>query len=511
MRELVPLITCLCLSFAAEATAAPPRFDHFGGGKEKKHGTVKCNDCHRISASAAWKQDEFPGKDHKPCESSGCHAGKLVNFDPRKPDFCLTCHERGPGGRGIDIHRRVYPPYRAGSAAQLHSLVSSDHAKHVEAQKCEACHDRAKVPGKVEMTVRGHDACGACHGSKSKPAMDDCSGCHVKAEASPGLASAQWTDYRVEHQFTHAAHEKASKKNDCLSCHQNTKVKKGDRVPLPAMKDCTGCHDGEQAFDALGSQCRRCHEAAQLAEKAVAPVAPMEFSHAKHADQKVIGTVYACRDCHPSTEKGKLAFPGGGKGYDPKGTRNGHWPCEKCHQEQLMSQSAKAFCRNCHEHSDPWRANPTLAKFGEATDWSSDLPHPKHAEVECKNCHFEEAGQKAPPVAATLLAPSHEECARCHETIPAQPMTKCEGCHRPFTPADAPSEWSVAAKFPHDRHQVDARSKQPMPCAECHGSAIDTKPFPEMKQCRACHDGSLAFKDTGFECYRCHGPLEAKL
>ncbi len=505
--------------------AHPPRFDHLS----EKHATVACNDCHDRSKSNGWGHVRFPKKDHKPCENAGCHAGKLVKFDPRKPEFCRTCHVAGPGGHGINIHKAVYPPYRSGEHSQF-TLASSGHKTHVEAGKCEVCHthDRAESGG-PDMVFTGHRGCAGCHESKAKPAMATCNGCHVKKAPEEALASSTWSDYRVSNLFTHASHAKKTGKNECASCHVNAKVEKGVHTPLPAMADCTSCHDGDQAFDAVGSQCRRCHESAQISEAQPPTKEQCFFSHVRHADQNVVGPTgaYVCVDCHPTTERGRLWFPAGGRNFDPKEQRNGHWPCEKCHQQQFLTRESKGICRVCHEHSDPWRANPVKERFRSEREMASDLPHAKHDKTACDKCHYEQSGAEKPAIAGGLMAPGHELCAQCHETLKTQPMTKCEGCHRTLKPEEQPTKWAVTEKFKHETHRVDVRtakvidaaalgwkradaaSAKKLDCAVCH-QQIDGGQNPRMQTCRTCHDGTLAFKDTGFACARCHGPVDVE-
>ena len=131
-------------------------------------------------------------------------------------------------------------------------------------------------------------------------------------------------------------------------------------------------------------------------------------------------------------------------------------------------------------------------------------------------------------MASGLLAPSHETCGQCHETVKTSPMTKCDACHRLPSSAEASAaKWRVAAKFTHDTHQkdvrtapmveptaigwkrVDANGAQKLECTVCH-LKIDSGENPKMKTCHQCHDGVFSFKDTGFECARCHGPVEVK-
>jgi hypothetical protein len=505
--------------------AAPPEsYDRFSD----KHAEVECNSCHLRSKANEWEHVRFPKKNHKPCESSGCHPGQLVKFDPRKPKYCRTCHVAGPGGRGINIHKVVYPPYRKGEETQW-GLASSNHAAHIETGKCETCHVANAKDRTPDMIFTGHSGCATCHGEKEKPLMSDCKSCHLKKAADTALASGVATPYRVTKRFTHAGHAEKSKKDECSVCHANAKVPKGKIAPLPSMADCTTCHDGDQAFDAVGSTCRRCHESN---EKSALPELAKNatfFSHGRHSDRNVVGAggAYGCNECHPTTDRGRLFFPAGGKDFDPKKTRNGHWPCAKCHQNQFLTRDHKGICIVCHEHVDPGRDNPIKEAFREERELVSDLPHDKHQKTECDRCHFEQSGAEPPKIAGSLLAPGHELCSQCHETHKTSPMTKCGACHRSLAPNEQRTKWAVNQKFTHDTHQVDVRtakvvnasaigwkrveksSAQKLQCAVCH-TGIDTGERPKMKSCHTCHDGTFAFKDTGHECTRCHGPVQEK-
>jgi hypothetical protein len=313
-------------------------------------------------------------------------------------------------------------------------------------------------------------------------------------------------------------------------CHANANVPKEKRAPLPSMADCTSCHDGDQAFDAVGSSCRRCHESDQASPKPEVAKELTFFSHLRHTDRSVVGptAAYGCTDCHASTDRGRLWFPAGGKDFDPKGTRNGHWPCAKCHQNQFLTRDHKGICLVCHEHADPGRANPTKSTFRPERELISQLPHDKHTKTECDRCHFEQSGAEPPKVAGSLLAPHHEVCAQCHETHKTSPMKKCDACHRlPTAVEAAQAKWRVDAKFRHDTHQKDVRTAPvvdpaalgwsrvdksnaaKLECNVCH-LEIDSGENPKMKTCHQCHDGVFSFKDTGFECVRCHGPVEEK-
>jgi hypothetical protein len=202
------------------------------------------------------------GEVHEPCSSSGCHQDRFVRFNKAKDlPFCVECHVDRPQGK------LRYPPYRERGAGDFW-LATFDHTVHLHLENagCASCHSMVKAAVKGpnrEMNRLGHEACASagCHGEKAPPRMTECAGCHVAREGAEVKAarSSEWTRFRVEKTFGHRAHASLAKRNECRECHSNVDVKKGELVPLPPMIACESCHDGKAAFDALGTECLKCH------------------------------------------------------------------------------------------------------------------------------------------------------------------------------------------------------------------------------------------------------------
>ena len=250
------------------------------------------------------------------------------------------------------------------------------------------------------------------------------------------------------------------------------------------------------------------------------------FDHRQHAEA---GITLTCVACHASSSDGRLDWPGAD-----------HKPCANsiCHADEFREPEAP-LCLVCHKSSDPFAPNPLRTAFSGRNPFDGRFSHGQHLQLPllrdrsgCATCHPAQSGEPPPSAPAGILAPSHLRCASCHEALSPPRMTECEACHvRPgealAPPASGP-EWRVRDKFDHDDHRVDVRtadavsatgqgwdryardSAEALPCADCHRdvrTADGVPPRPGKPDCTGCHDGDHAFKTSGFECARCHGPV----
>lgn len=240
---------------AQEGAASVGRFPH-----DKHLDKVRnCTGCHNLDRRT-WEQKRKVAYNHSPCNTSVCH-GEEWKKDPG--EFCLTCHQKNL--------KVKYPPYRQGRESDW--VVSGfSHQAHIgEAgdKACKNCHApvrRVRKPKKgsdqrpqADMNQAGHKECAKCHARGQAPAMSDCQGCH-KVNQDKGPEGSSWSNYRVSYAFWHKDHARKSKQNECSGCHTNVMTGAGQPVPLPAMIDCESCHNGEVAFNARGTECRRCHQ-----------------------------------------------------------------------------------------------------------------------------------------------------------------------------------------------------------------------------------------------------------
>lgn len=492
-----PALVLLLLATASTARAGElawgQRYAHAGhADKLAKAGkpAVACSSCHALDKKL---QPLPPGKrNHKPC--TDCHVGAGFSRGPR----CLTCHSSiqtfRPG-------RPWFPPWR--SPGEFH--VAFAHARHVAAlaatpQPCGDCH--AKESGRP-TPPSGHAQCGSCHAATAgqsapaKPEMTTCDGCHQPGPPPPPVAATPDAGlYRVTARFSHVEHERKSGARGaaaaCVSCHLGLGAADAPERPLrPPMTVCESCHDGKAAFDARGVQCGKCHAAPPTppTPSSAPPDATIvragAFDHVAHGKRAV--AFARCTDCH-------------GVGVDWRATVAGHdqhKPCQGCHAAEFRRPNA-FLCLGCHERSDPFAPNPLRQPSGPSQWRLADLPHRPHLAggIACARCHQDEAHQPRRD------ADGHALCGRCHKEGAPTPLGKCAACHESAaTPRPRPARpWSTHDRFRHDaNHAVE--------CARCHQSAgaLELTP-PTMRGCgESCHDGTRAFKVTGFGCVRCHG------
>ncbi len=249
----------------SKMTSAPPNerlFDH------KRHNDtvkVKCDRCHKAKDDGTWKEQ---GKtEHARCFS--CHkfssnCGTLARKEGR---VCLTCHTTFK----TSCTPSDYTPPEAGisdyNAKYSHKLHIRPRAKTGE--QCETCHGafgETESPQKASLD-EGHALCAGCHAKGVSPRIkESCDGCHISviAEKGPKLTRPA-NPFAVSGTFDHKAHagigRVGTEGRDCLACHSNIKTSSDAYVvPLPTMDGCrSACHDGDKAFDAVGTSCTRCH------------------------------------------------------------------------------------------------------------------------------------------------------------------------------------------------------------------------------------------------------------
>ena len=496
MQRMVP-VALAALALSGVAFAGPPmhpvgdrHFDHaaHAAALTQRGGEIKCDRCHPTQGTAAQLTDTGTNAvvDHGLCQGAGCHGDAFAkdtrceSIKSAKLDgVCAVCH----------IKESCFVPPPA-TVDQMQAQFA--HGRHatlgtsIEAE-CAQCH--TKEAGTSAATT-GHKACSGCHERGVKPTMFDCLSCHT---GKPKAMPAQPADLA----FDHGQHATASKQRSCLACHGTP----ADTTPFaelpPKMLGCAAaCHDGKRAFSAVGTTCTRCHRGTE-------PAKPVElvraFSHAGHGV-----TVGACETCHVLADNGELLEPLAGKD---------HTPCANsgCHQADFASPSPK-ICGVCHQAIARWQNITARATDASAkVEYFTGIDHAAHlkgaangdANAACEQCH---------PAQMTGTPPrhGHRECAPCHGKGQAPVMTACAACHVKTAPTRAPaSEWSVAATFQHAQHAQDPRTHGATACVACHASVATATTLarvkaPEMPRCDACHDGTHAFKSTGFACAKCH-------
>ena len=478
---------------------------------------VQCQLCHDVSG---WKSVRHPAAQHQlalvgkhslrcaSCHAAGAHLTAAAT--------CAACHVQPHGGtsspcktchvvdnwKTVAFKQHTYDPELLPGKHRTATCLGCHPAFHfkgtTQSLRCETCH-RKDQP---------HEDLGACRRCHSPLAWNNITpvapGEHQPAEkvAPDSRSTERSSSFRVTAKFNHGAHAQTVSarglKPTCAPCHGGGGINFQNR---PAMQVCEGCHDGKKAFDALGTQCYRCHATPPGALLAALPPAPKTFQHGAHAKRDV--KIDDCTSCHGVG----LALTQVQAGSDQ------HRPCQGCHAAEFRKEG-QTICLACHLRNDPFRPNPLRLPTTVNTEWrspdASDLPHAPHlaAGVACEACHPTQSG-----VATSSPALGHEVCGKCHlaERLPKEkeikgvtpvPLDRCSACHVLLSVprGGARRPWTTRELFRHDKnHLVQA-------CGSCHvPNGTSAMISPTMQGCATCHDGKKAFNTIGHECARCHG------
>lgn len=270
-------LVALALLFAVPATASRKtkpvprplrRFDHEAHAKvlAAKGKKLGCEgQCHVVDA--AGKFLKLRKAEHHRCDS--CH--KIFthcNARTRKGGrACLTCHQ----------NLKCFLGEKPNFATLKNTFVATySHKQHIQpgastGRQCEGCHGKFgdAPPRRQGALSGGHQFCSGCHERGVEPLMNDCAKCHVDRDSPQGKVPVamprQATPYATTGAFSHSRHageqRVGTKGRECLTCHANIADSKDTKViPLPTMQGCyKSCHNGRQAFSAIGATCTRCH------------------------------------------------------------------------------------------------------------------------------------------------------------------------------------------------------------------------------------------------------------
>lgn len=245
--------TCTQCHKSAEP-ATPARTDVGFSHADHAQKNVKianCQTCHQLQGDGTLTAP-LANKDHMPCAAGGCHQ---TEFTVKQPKICGVCHDAAvPWLKATARHP---------APIHLEFWDGIDHAVHVAKiptgasnATCATCHGD-KLAGMPPP--RGHAQCATCHAKGDKPAMTECTACHVQP---PSAAQAQRSTWAVGQNFAHATHAtdpRSHAPTPCVQCHTGVVTAKTLPVAAPTMQSCDGCHDGKSAFKTTGFQCARCH------------------------------------------------------------------------------------------------------------------------------------------------------------------------------------------------------------------------------------------------------------
>ncbi len=257
--------------------------------------------------------------------------------------------------------------------------------------------------------------------------------------------------------FPHDVHAEAEV--DCRTCHEAAWTSTGGTDPLlPAMDDCSQCHDVDE-------DCGLCHRAVEEPSGYAPRDAKADrFPHARHLEQGM-----SCGRCHGPASAPE-AHPAMADCRSCHATAPGLQDCGVCHTQ------GAALVPESHERG--WRWFHGVEAGLDAQSCASC-----HTQTDCQDCH---TGDDVRPRVHRLnfdfdhsveARAQEVECSTCHEQA-----TFCAACHasRGVRPLDHDQSGWVGSDG--GRHAIEA----------AYG----------MEGCVACHDAGEADP----VCADCHGP-----
>ena len=276
----------------------------------------------------------------------------------------------------------------------------------------------------------------------------------------PGSLSAAHENITDDCEKCHAALQKTTQKQLCLSCHKDVKndIEAGHnlhgRNPAAIQKDCKECHTEHKGHinisfpDGGAFQ----HDMTEFR---------LEKAHA--------AATITCESCHPKGKK----------------FRDASSACYSCHKKDDRHDGKLGqVCSNCHTTA-AWKQ----AAFDHSkTKFSLEG---RHTKVSCALCHLSENYKEAPT-----------SCAACHaiDDVHDSPKdTQCQNCH-------TTAEWKQSSRgFDHNKStKFPLNNAHAKPgCRDCHKNLI----FHSDKRasCFDCHQSDDAHQGRyGINCASCH-------
>ncbi len=248
-----------------EAATEPPaasevvRFGHkMHQGKGVK--VDDCQTCHGIKGSTV--EPVTRGKDHQPCNNSGCHADEYMS---REPKICVVCHDTNEPW--VKQTARIRDLDSSEFGGEISHKTHQGNKTRQGGIKCASCH--GDVYSASESKPDSHAVCGSCHQGGLHPLMSECGECH-KLGYQDKLRKDR-SAYTVRVRFEHSDHDRDPREKgrgsapDCKTCHTDVaQASTLAEIPSPTMESCDACHDGKLAFKTTGFGCVKCHGENQL-------------------------------------------------------------------------------------------------------------------------------------------------------------------------------------------------------------------------------------------------------
>jgi hypothetical protein len=314
-----------------------------------QHAQLACAECHGSGTTR-------PGsRDHAPCD--GCHRAAFLGAPG---PMCDVCHE---------------PIKTAPLVAQLKPFPSEDtwrtepsrfsHRSHLDAGRIEArvgfhvtCADCHVRDGK--LAPPDHATCSRCHAreASSRPAMDDCAGCHGGAPELRTRARLIRGDLHFSHDLHRA--DRRGTPIRCEQCHEQSAAATGyaDHA-APRVESCVSCHDDTDRTPPLRRMriCETCHSERSERLLSIAP-----RNHLPATERPLDHTIAFRRDHADAAEHDAAR-------------------CAACHTQ--MSGNPAQACDECHQSMRPADHRITWRELDHGPEAAADRDR-------CARCHVVE-------------------------------------------------------------------------------------------------------------------------
>jgi len=447
-----------------------------------KHGSVRCNVCHRVKPKEQAKKAEetfefFPSSTCIGCHShTDEHEGKFND----RPKLCVKCHVPGSTNIKKPNHRELTPLFAQQGA---HAPVA-----------CDKCH------GDALSNLNPGEDCSACHKDDDKHAGNlgtTCKQCHL--EGFP------WSDVLFTHN-THSTYKLEGKHQvvACTKCHTASPV-----TYKPAPTACVDCHASQDVHQAkLGVECAKCHDAHGTTQK---------FDHNTMTDYVLDGAHAKadCVGCHAQGDpkEAKLDYGFASKGVecrdchgDPHGLRPGA-SCVGCHTTDSFS-SAKDNIGAGDTDSKGDGAKTDGVKSGgkkgtKKAGARSDAKDAKDEAPAAGSPDSDDEASAAKPAASTTGA--RDAGVPNPDGGPLEQAIYAGADHKPGAPSSR-SSFLIGPKRDryHDNPPFALRDGHAgIDCARCHGGRGDLQGMGKL--CDTCHrQDDIHAGSLGPTCADCH-------
>lgn len=349
----------------------------------------------------------------------------------------------------LSIKQRILMP---GEVIFGHSEFEAD---------CEKCHQSFNKSGLSQLCLDCHDEIRfdrnnkkGFHGLNPLSSTKSCNTCHTDHLGRDADIISMQVDI-FDHQHTNFPLQGKHVALECSSCHDL------DQKYREVDSQCVSCHKDDDFHNgALGQECESCHQPQSWQKRETFDHSttnfPLEGLHAEAACNSChAGQVYefeqtTCITCHKAT--------------DVHAGKNGE-QCDTCH-------SVEGWDQRIFDHS--------------TTDFKL---FDKHAEIPCRACHTNGIVQKQTP----------QSCHGCHaddDVHLGRNGKQCDDCHKTVAWNKQWFDHFAKSNFPLDGqhsklactqcHSGALTDELPRDCATCH-AADDPHKNPKMQICATCH------------------------